>query len=238
MLDLLSRMTDFLEGLLPSPWLWAVVLLVSALDGLLPFMPSDTTLILVGVLVAPDPLRLILLIIIAAVGCVLGDVISYVIGRYSGTAMLDRFTRDEKGQQRREWAVSQLHKHGTLLILLGRYIPAGRVATMITAGALRYPTRTFLITEVIAAAIWAAFFALLGYAGGASFQHRPALGMLMAFGTALALAALLALGRRFLAKRRAGTQAVRSLPPMRGNGLVENTTSTGTSKYSAMRNAR
>ncbi len=238
MLELLSRMTDFLQGLLPSPWLWVVVLVVSALDGLLPFMPSDTTVILVGVLVAPDPLRLILLIVVATVGCVLGDVLSYLIGRYSGTAVLDRFTREEKGRKRREWAVSRLHRHGTLLILLGRYIPAGRVATMITAGALRYPTRTFLLTEIIAAIVWATFFALLGYAGGASFQHHPALGMLMAFGTVLILAALLELGRRLVARRRAGVQAVRSVPPMRGNGFVENTTSTGTSKYSAMRNAR
>lgn len=238
MLDLLSRMTDFLQGLLPSPWLWAVVLVVSALDGLLPFMPSDTTLIVVGVLVAPDPLRLLLLIIVAAIGCVAGDLVSFAIGRHAGTAVLARFIRDDRGRRRQEWAETQLRRHGTLLILFGRYIPAARVATMLTAGALRYPTRTFLITEIVAATIWAAFFAMIGYVGGASFQESPAHGLLLAFGIGVALVVLIEVGRRIVTKRRLDAQAVRSVPPMRGKGFVENTTSTGTSKYSAMRNAR
>lgn len=202
MLDVLGRMTEFLQGLLPSPWLWAVVFVVSALDALLPFMPSDTTVIVVGVLVVPDPIRLVMLIVIAAAGAFAGDLLGYLIGRRSG-GMLTRMTRDEKGRRRYHWVSRQLRRHGTLLILLARYVPGGRVATMLTAGALRYPTRTFLITETIATVIWAAFFALLGYAGGASFQEHPARGLLLAFGIGLVLAVLVELGRRIFVRRRA-----------------------------------
>jgi membrane protein DedA with SNARE-associated domain len=206
MLEVLGRMTDYLHGLLPSPWLWAVVFVISAMDGLLPFMPSDTTVIVVGVLVAADPVRLGLLILVAAAGAFAGDVLSYVIGRRSG-AMLSRLTRTERGRRRHRWVLTQLRRQGTLLILLTRYVPGGRVATMLTAGALRYPTRKFLVTEGIATPVWATFLALLGAAGGASFAEQPALGLLMAFAIGIGLALLVEAGRRILMRGR--TRVVR-----------------------------
>ena len=204
MLDVLGRLTDFLHGLLPSPWLWAVVFVISALDALLPFMPSDTTIIVVGVLVVPDPVRLVLLIVIGAAGAFAGDLLGYLIGRRSG-GMLSRLTKDERGRRRHRWVLMQLRKHGTLLILLARYVPGGRVATMLTAGALQYPTRKFLITEGVATLLWATFFALLGYAGGASYQEHPAMGMLLAFAIGIGLALLVELGRRIVMRSRGRT---------------------------------
>src|SRR5262245_39282212 len=128
MLDVLSRLTDFLQGLLPSPWLWAVVFVISALDALLPFMPSDTTVIVVGVLVVDAPVRLFLLIVVAAAGAFAGDLLGYVIGHRSH-GMVSRLTRTDNGLRRYRWVLMQLKRHGTLLILLARYIPGGRVAT-------------------------------------------------------------------------------------------------------------
>ena len=202
MLDVLGTMTDFLHGLLPSPWLWAVVFVVSALDGLLPFMPSDTTVLVVGVLVAPDPIRLFLLIVVAAAGAFAGDCLGYVVGGRSGR-MLKRLTGDDRGRRRYRWVLMQLRTHGTLLILLARYVPGGRVATMLTAGALTYPRRKFLVTEGIATVLWAVFFALLGYAGGASYQEHPAMGMLLAFAIGIGLAVLVEVGRRIVMRGRA-----------------------------------
>lgn len=201
MLDVLSRLTDFLQGLLPSPWLWAVVFVVSALDALLPFMPSDTTVIVVGVLVVADPVKLFLLIVVAAAGAFAGDLLGYLIGR-RGHRMLSRLTRTDDGRRRYEWVLAQLRRHGTLLILLARYVPGGRVATMLTAGALRYPTRKFLITEGIATVIWAAFFALIGYIGGASYEEHPAKGLLLAFAIGIGLALLVEVGRRIYTRTR------------------------------------
>src|SRR3989442_1293925 len=149
MLEVLSRLTDTLHGLLPSPWLWAVVFVVSALDALLPFMPSDTTVLVVGVLVADAPIRLVLLVVVAAAGAFAGDLLGYVIGRRSH-GVVARLTRTDSGRRRYQWVLTQLRRHGTWLIMLARYIPGGRVATMLTAGGLRYPTRKFLITEAIA----------------------------------------------------------------------------------------
>ncbi|HEV2779978.1 MAG TPA: DedA family protein [Actinophytocola sp.] len=202
MLDLLNRMTELLDGMLGSPWLWAIVFVVSALDALLPFMPSDTSVIVVGVLVAPDPRPLIVLIVLAAAGALAGDLLGYLIGRRGGAFVLPRLTADERGRRRHEWAKAQLRRHGSMLIMVARYIPGGRVATMLSAGALHYPLRRFLIVEVIATSVWAAYCALIGYLGGATFQHNMLGGMALALGIGAVIMVLLEVGRRLWARRR------------------------------------
>jgi membrane-associated protein len=203
MFDVLSRMTDVLHGMLDSPWLWVVVLLVSGLDAILPFMPSETTVIIVGVLVAPDARQLVLLILVASFGAFAGDVFTYTVGRHAGPAVIARLTRLEHGERRHEWAQTQLGRHGRLLIVAGRYIPGVRMATMLTAGVLRYPTRRFLVTDAVGAGIWATYAALIGFLGGAAFEGNPVMGMLLAFGIGLTLAVLLEVGRRVLSRRAA-----------------------------------
>lgn len=203
-LDVLNRMTELLAGLLGSPWLWAIVFVVAALDAILPFMPSETTVIIVGVLVVPDAMLLGLLIVLATAGGLAGDWVGYTIGRRSGPAMLARLGQDEKGRQRYEWTQAMIWRHGTLLLTAGRYIPGVRAATMYTAGALGYPVRRFLITDIVGVSVWASYAALAGYLGGATFHDRPALGMLMAFGMGLALAVSIEVGRRLVARRRTG----------------------------------
>lgn len=202
MLDLLNRMTEMLDGMLGSPWLWAIVFVVSALDALLPFMPSDSTVIIVGVLVVPEPGKLVMLIVIAALGALAGDLLSYQIGRHGGAAVIPRLIADEKGRQRHEWARTKLHQHGSLLIMVARYIPGGRVATMLTAGALQYPMRRFMSVELIATSVWATYCALIGYIGGATFHDNVLMGMALGLGIGVTFMVLLEVGRRLVGRRK------------------------------------
>jgi membrane protein DedA with SNARE-associated domain len=214
MFDLLGRMTDALSGLIDSPWLWVVVFVVAGLDALLPFMPSETTVVIVGVLIAPDPALLPVLIIVATVGAWAGDCLAYAIGRYSGPQVIARMMRSEQGRRRHDWAQALLRLHGSILIIAGRYIAGVRAVTMLTAGVLRYPTRQFLVTDAVGAGIWATYAALIGLLGGATFEDNPAMGMLLAFSIGLVLAALIEVARRGAAQRRsAGHRAAPTLRP-------------------------
>ncbi|HEY0495636.1 MAG TPA: DedA family protein, partial [Kutzneria sp.] len=38
-------MLDLVRELAASPWLWVAVFLIAGLDALLPFMPSETTVV-------------------------------------------------------------------------------------------------------------------------------------------------------------------------------------------------
>ena len=210
MVDLLGRMTDVLHSRIDSPWLWVIVFAVTGLNALLPFLPSEATVVIVGVLIAPNLALLPVLILVAATGAWAGDCLAYTIGRYFGPKVIARITRSEKGQRRHDCAQTVLRLHGTILIIAGRYIAGIRAVTMLTAGVLRYPTRRFLITDAVGASAWATYAALIGSLGGAAFKDNPIMGMLLASGIGLVLAALI---RRIAARRRlAGHHAAPTLP--------------------------
>jgi len=210
MLDVLNGITDILHGLLDSPWLWAVVFLVAGMDALLPFMPSEATVIIVGVLVVPDTGQLVMLMVIAALGAWSGDSLGYLIGRSSGPVVLPRLIRGERGRARFQWAHTQLRRHATVLLLAGRYLPGVRAVTMLGAGVLRYPARRFLLTDALGASIWATYSSLIGYLGGTTFQDHPVYGMLLAFTIGLAGATLVEVVRRVAGRRRARSRVLPS----------------------------
>ncbi|GAA3430630.1 DedA family protein [Kutzneria kofuensis] len=175
-------MLEIVRLLASSPWLWAAVFVIAALDALLPFMPSETTVVLVGVLIAPSAFGLGQLILVAAAGAFAGDTAAYFLGRSTGAAVLTRLMRRERGARAREWAQRQLERRGRLLIVFGRYVPGGRAATLATAGALGFSPSWFLPPEVAGVLLWGTQAALVGFVGGTAFQDEPLTGMAVSYG--------------------------------------------------------
>jgi len=68
-----------------------------------------------------------------------------------------------------------LGQRGASLILGGRYIPVGRVAVNMSAGALRYPWRRFLPLSGVAALSWAVYSAVIGLVAGHWLADQPLL---------------------------------------------------------------
>ncbi|HJQ46795.1 MAG TPA: DedA family protein [Amycolatopsis sp.] len=207
MFDLLQRITELLHGTLDSPWLWLVVFAVAGLDALLPFMPSETTVITVAVLIGFDPPRLLLLIAVAAGGALLGDCASHWIGRRAGPAMLARLQRGERGQDRYDWARGQVERHGTLLIIAARYIPGGRVATGLATGSMGVPWARFVAFDALGAGIWAAYSTAVGCVGGAAFTDQPHKALLVSFAIGLLMVGVIEVGRRL--RSRCGARGLR-----------------------------
>lgn len=82
--ELLEHVTELIRGTLGSPWLWVLVFAIAGLDALLPFMPSETTVVTVAVLIGPDLGRLALLVVVSAAGAWAGDCLGYAVGRAAG----------------------------------------------------------------------------------------------------------------------------------------------------------
>lgn len=214
MLDLLNLLVEFLRGTLDSPWLWLVIFLVSGLDALLPFMPSESTVVTLAVLVGPDVPRLALLTMTAALGALAGDCLGHLLGRAAGPCALRLLGKGERGRRRFEWARRTVHRNAATLIIAGRYVPGGRVAVGVTTGSLRFPAGRFAALDAIGAGIWASYCAAIGYLGWAGFSDRPLLGLLLAFGIGLAVL-LVVTGIRKIALRR----GAREVPAGAGNAL-------------------
>ncbi|MEV6441900.1 VTT domain-containing protein [Amycolatopsis sp. NPDC051716] len=195
-MELLGQVTELLREALGSPWLWVLVFAVSGLDALLPFMPSETTVVTVAVLFGPDPAHLTLLAAVAAAGAWAGDCLGYAVGRAAGPQAIARLQRGPEGRRRHDWALDQVRRHGGLLIIAARYLPGGRVASALANGSLGYPVPKFVALDAAGAAIWAVYSVLIGFAGGAAFADEPGKGLLLSFSLGLGLVFAIEAGRR------------------------------------------
>lgn len=182
-----------------SPWTYALILGIAALDALLPLVPSEATAIAAGVLAAAGDLSLAFVIAAAAAGAFAGDTTSYGIGR----GLRDRIGSRLLPARRRAWAERLLETRGGPLIVGARFVPGGRTAVTLTAGMVAMPARRYLRLAGFAAIVWASYAALLGYVGGRAFEEHPWRGLLLAFGAAAALALVIELVRRARSLRAA-----------------------------------
>lgn len=202
MFEQLDRLAEPLVGMLDSPWLWLIVLLVSGLDALLPFMPSESTVVLVAVLIGPDLPLLALLTGVAAAGALAGDCLGYAVGRYAGPRATARLVRGERGRARHARARAMVERHAALLIIAGRFLPGGRVVSGLSTGSVHYPLRRFVVLDAVGAGLWALFAAALGGLGGAALTDSPAKGLLLVSGIGLVVAGAVA----YLHRRRGGPE--------------------------------
>ncbi|GAA2484969.1 DedA family protein [Winogradskya humida] len=173
-------MPESLEAVAGSPWVLVLVLVVSGLDAVLPFMPSESTVVATGVMAAATGRpHLAALIAAAAAGAYAGDWCAYAIGRRSTAAVTTRLGRRRRSQQLHEWARRLLHSRGGLVIVFARYVPGGRSTTAFAAGVVGYPVARFRWYTALAVSLWACEAALLGYLGGSVFAGQPLLGLLL-----------------------------------------------------------
>jgi membrane-associated protein len=175
---------EFLFDMLTSPWAYAIVLGIAALDAVFPAVPSESLAIAAGVASGIGKLHVAPTIAAAAAGAFIGDTTSYVLGRTLGVRARGRLFRGERSQRALTWAERQLDERGGYLIVVARFIPGGRTATTFTAGMVRFPAARFLAFALLAAVLWGTYAVMLGYVGGRVFEEQP----LLALGVALAIA--------------------------------------------------
>jgi membrane protein DedA with SNARE-associated domain len=197
-------MPQYLEAIVGSPWVLVVVFAVAGLDAILPFMPSESTVVAVGVVTAGTGRPyLAALIAAAAAGAYAGDRLSYLIGRRSNRALAARLQRGRRSRAVHEWVHRLLHNRGGLVIVFARYVPGGRSTTAFAAGLVGYPLARFRWYTACGVLIWATQAALLGYLGGAMFESNPLLGLAAAWAFAAGLTGVaVAIQRAFGAPSR------------------------------------
>jgi membrane-associated protein len=190
----LNHLVDLLTG---STWAYPLLFGICAGDAVFPALPSETAMIVCGIQAARGQLSLGWVLAIGAAGAFVGDNSSYAVGRFVGQPVVNRFFRGERARKRLEWAEQFLLERGSYVLVVARFVPGGRTATTFTSGLvhLRWLTRFFPYV-LVAAVLWAAYGALLGYLGGITFRHQPLLALAIAFGIAAAVGAAAEIFRR------------------------------------------
>ncbi len=174
-------------GLAGSPWLLVAVWALATLDGVFPPVPSESLVIAVAVLTAtPGGPGFPALVLTAALGAFCGDLLAFAIGRRLPLRGWWLF-RSARGQAALDWADRTLSNRGGAFILGARFVPVGRVAVNMTAGAARFPLRRFAPIAACAGLVWATYTAGIGLAAGAALGDRPVLAMLVGIGVGAVL---------------------------------------------------
>lgn len=162
-----------------SPWVYLLVYLFCLLDGFFPPVPSETVVIALAATWASvgEP-QVGLLWLVATLGAFTGDQLAYTLGRHVDVRSSRPF-RHPRGAAALEWARRALHGRGVSFILTGRFIPVGRVAVNMTAGAVHYPRSRFVPIVAVSTALWAAYGVVIGAVAGRWFQDNPVIAVVV-----------------------------------------------------------
>lgn len=162
-------------------------------------LPGETALITAAGLASGGVLSLPLVIAVAAVAAIIGDTLGYWIGRRRGRAFL---LRDGALAGHRRRAVSRADRffvgHGSLTVLVSRFIPGVRVVAAVMAGTTQMSYRRFAVANTCGAVLWATAVGGLAHAAGPHGAAAIAVGGLALLPTATVVAWL----RRRLQRRR------------------------------------
>lgn len=144
------------------------IFLVMLAESLFPPIPSELIIPFAGFAAANGDLNLILVIVTATLGAVVGMLPWYFAGRIFGLERV-RWLADKFGRfmamnsDEIDISVSWFKRYGPLIVLFGRLVPLIRTLISIPAGLSRMPLPLFLLASTLGATIWNIFLTLAGY---------------------------------------------------------------------------
>jgi membrane protein DedA with SNARE-associated domain len=167
-------------------------------DALLPPIPSDELMAAIASLAASDSTPSLLWVVpITGLGAFIGDILSYSVGRAGGPAVLRKWEHKSAVAKSYEWAQKNIERRGWLFILVARYIPFGRLTTMLACGGLRYSFARFCALDALSVSICVTIGGLISYGGGTLFVDAPLIGAVTAV-LLVTSVSLIRFGYRFL----------------------------------------
>ena len=210
--SLLSTAADFIAR--HHVWAGVVLGVVTFFESLVvigAFVPATGLLVAAGGLVAAGVLDPMTVIVGCVAGAVMGDAISYWIGRRLGTGVLHQ---PMLLPHRRKIAWTRLYcrRYGVASIFIGRFFGPLRAFVPVMVGVLRMRQRVFQLANVTSAIVWVLAMLAPGYLAAKglaqlefmSEAHGPTL-MLIAFG---ALVVVAVVGMRWVKGRAAKRSAL------------------------------
>lgn len=166
-----ALLTDLMNWINANPnWAGLVVLIVAALESLLVvglFIPGTVVMFGIGALVAAGSMELLPTLVWAAVGAVIGDGSSFLIGRHFHQQLRVMWPfRNHPEMLNR--SVAFFNQHGGKSVVLARFVGPVRPLLPAVAGMLDMSTRRFFIVNIASAVLWAPAYVLPGVLFGAS----------------------------------------------------------------------
>ena len=199
------KITDKILSLpIPVLHLWGYpIVFLSALLEASPFfgifIPGQTIVMIGGFYAKLGVLNIYYVIVLSALGAIIGDLIGYVLGRRYGYSFIRDygkyfFFKKEYFKKTKEL----MNEHTGKTIIIGRFNSITRAFAPFVAGSSKVPFKKFLFYNIVGGISWGVFFSLVGYIFGKAYKiaSRYINGILIIFFIAAFIIAYFYLGHK------------------------------------------
>ncbi len=174
-MDILLQLVDFilhvdryLEAFVAQygAWVYALLFLIIFVETgvvVMPFLPGDSLLFIVGAMCGAGLMSLPLVMGLLLVAAILGDQTNYTIGRYFGPKVFQ--WEDSRFFSRKgfDQAHAFYEKYGGITIVAARFMPFLRTFAPFVAGVAQMTRRKFTFYDVTGGALWVGGIVTVGY---------------------------------------------------------------------------
>jgi membrane-associated protein len=171
LIDFILNVDDHIGAFVAAYGVWVYALLFAIVfveTGLvvMPFLPGDSLLFVVGALCGAGLMNLPLAMTVLIVAAILGDQTNYTIGRYFGPKVFQWENSRFFNKRAFDAAHEFYERHGGITIIIARFMPFIRTFAPFVAGVAEMTRSKFTAYNVIGALIWVISLTLLGYGFG------------------------------------------------------------------------
>jgi membrane protein DedA with SNARE-associated domain len=168
------------QAIVSTPWAYLVMAVILVVDGFFPFVPGETGVVTLSAFVAASGGSLLWLVFAVAVAAtMLGDAVSFAVGRRVGLARW-RWMRGPRVAAVFARAAAGLNRRPGLYLLGAKFLPFVRVAVTMTAGASGLAVRRYLPRSLLASAVYTLYHVGIGAAAGFWLAVNPVVAALIA----------------------------------------------------------
>lgn len=170
-IDFILHVDKHLEAFVVAygPWVYALLFLIVFVEtGLvvMPFLPGDSLLFIVGALCGAGLMSYSIAVPILIVAAILGDQCNYSIGRYFGPKVFQWESSRFFNRKAFDQAHAFYERYGGVTIILARFMPFIRTFAPFVAGVADMTRTKFTLYNIVGALLWVLGLCTAGYLFG------------------------------------------------------------------------
>ncbi len=150
-------------------WVYLLLFLIIFVETgvvVMPFLPGDSLLFVVGALCGAGLMNYPLAMALLTAAAILGDQCNYSIGRYFGPKVFQWENTRFFNKNAFDQAHAFYEKHGGITIILARFFPFLRTFVPFVAGVAAMTRSRFTLYNIVGATIWVCGVVTAGYLFG------------------------------------------------------------------------